>query len=330
MQGSSLLQPGSVYEDYQIEGMIGRGENALVFLAKHVHAGTWHAVKILHRIDSRRRLRLQQEGLIREELRHPNIVPVVAYIDVEGDPALVMDHVDGLTFHEWLHQEDPSLLEVLGAFRDIMQGIRHAHHHQVIHRDLKPSNILMERAPNAQWTPRISDFGLAKALAPEVGKFGGLTTVNTGLGTAGYAAPEQVRDASGVTPRADLYAVGCILYESVCGVAPFGGMSTFDTLAAQKDERFTPPEHIAPGLPPTLYALLRSLLSADPNARPADCDAVLAKLTAVQAEVDAMMAPPVEDESWVPGQHGVMYAAAFSAVPLVALAVGSMVVFWAT
>jgi len=110
--------------------------------------------------------------------------------------------------------------------------------------------------------------------------------VNTGLGAAGYAAPEQVRNAAGVDSRADLYSLGCILYELVCGIGPFSGLSAFETLQAQRDSRFRAPEDIAPGLPPALYDLVRQMMAVHPEERPTDCDEVLKRLKGVDKALE--------------------------------------------
>ncbi len=328
MSASPYLEPGAVYGEYEIVRHVGHGANAVVYEAKHVRTGAPFALKIMIRMDGRRRVRIEQEAIFREELRHPNIVPAIDCLDIAGDPALVMEFVEGPSVKVWLRDGEPTLVDVLAVFRGIVEGVRFAHEHQVVHRDLKPSNVLLQPGPRGAWVPRISDLGLAKALAPEVGRFGGLTTVNTGLGDPGYAAPEQVRDASAVGPRADLYSLGCILYEMVCGVAPFAGLSSFDTLAAQRDDRFTAPEHLAPGLPEELYQLIRRLLSADPLRRPADAEAVGEEMEAILDQ----LAPPVTDGGSWEALHGgpqVSLGAVLTlcAIPLVGLLLGSAVVF---
>ena len=296
MAASQYLEPGSVFGPYEIDSMVGRGTNAVVYLARHTREGTWHALKLVSRVDSRKKIRLEQEAIFRDELRHPHIVPATETVEVEDQLALVSEFVEGPSLSVWMRDSEPPLSDLLALFRGVVEGVAHAHANQVIHRDLKPSNVLLQPGPGDTWIPRISDFGLAKALSPEVGKFGGLTTVNTGLGTPGYAAPEQSRDASAVTYRADLYSLGCILYEMVCGVAPFAGMSAFDVLAAQRDHRFTAPEDLAPGLPPDLYQLIRKLLSADPMRRPPDCETVMQQVDVLYHLVAVPEPRATEDE----------------------------------
>lgn len=335
MGGSQVLEPGSVFGDYEIDSQVGRGSNAVVYLARNLRHDTWHALKLLRNLDSRRQIRLEQEGIFREELRHPNIVPVTEIVQVGGEPGLVMEFVEGPSLSVWMRDASPPLADCLAVFRGILDGVSHAHRNNVIHRDLKPSNVLLHPGSDQTWMPRISDFGLAKAMSSEVGKFGGLTTVNTGLGTPGYAAPEQVRDASAVTARADFYSLGCILYEMTCGVGPFSGLSAFDTLAAQRDDRFAPPEDLAPGLPPRLYQLIRRLISADPLRRPADCVPIMEEIDHIYEEITRPApgmepAPPEEEPAPLPPYEEVSLRLGsillLCAIPLVALVLGWAVV----
>jgi len=281
METKRELPRGAVYGDYEVDSLLSDGDQYRVYLVKHVVRRTWHELKILWVSDARRRMRIEQDAVFRDELRHPNIVAATEVLDVDDVPGLVSEFVEGPTLAEWLRDATPTIHQTLALFRGIVLGVQHAHASQVVHRDLHPAIIRLQPSSDGEFTPRISDFGLAKALVPERNRFGGLTTINTSLGTAGYAAPEQVRDASSVDHRADLYALGCILYELVCGVAPFAGLSSFDTLAAQHSDRYTPPEQLAPELPNKLYELIRELIVAVPDQRLQSCDEVLTRLDAI-------------------------------------------------
>lgn len=326
MEAKRDLEPGRILADYQIDSRLSEGNQISVYLAKHTKRRTWHEIKVLWVNDARRRLRIEQEAVFRDELRHPNIVAATEAFDYEDAPALVSEFVEGPTLAEWLRSTTPPIQQTLGLFRGLVLGVQHAHANGVVHRDLKPAIIRLQPLHDGEFTPRITDFGLAKALGPEWNRFGGLTTINTALGTAGYAAPEQVRDASSVDHRTDLYSLGCILYELVCGVAPFAGLSTFDTLAAQHSDRYTPPEQLAPGLPPKLYELIGRLVVAAPDHRIQTCDEVLDELDAIMARFGG----PLEVASelvTMKSTKGLGLVVSLVAVPTVALLVGSLVVF---
>ncbi|MEZ4235781.1 MAG: serine/threonine-protein kinase [Myxococcota bacterium] len=311
-----------------METPLGEGANAVVYLVSDTKGGKGKhqhfAMKVFRRMDSRRSLRIEQEVVFREALRHPHVVRPFDVLEVDGAPALLMEYVEGPNLQRWLEEDqNADLGERLDIFRKITEGLRYAHGRGIVHRDLKPSNILLQPGRDGKWSPRITDFGLAKALAPEVGKYGGLTTVNTGLGTVGYAAPEQVRDAAGVDHRADLYSLGCILYELVCGLEPFAGLSAFDTLQAQRDSRYRRPEEMAPGLPPGLYDLIRQLMSTRPDARPNDAEEVLRRVDAV---IDALgFAPTAVVAPKDGGMLNVALVASVCSVPVLFLLVGSAV-----
>lgn len=320
------LEAGSIYGDYQVDSRLSDTDQVSIYLAKHTKRRTWHEIKVLWVGDGRRRMRIEQEAVFRDELRHPNIVAATECLDIEDVPALVSEFVEGPTLAEWLRSTTPPIQQTLQLFRDLVLGVQHAHESQIVHRDLNPANIRLQPSRDGEWTPRIADFGLAKALGAEWNRFGGLTTINTALGTAGYAAPEQVRDASSVDHRTDLYSLGCILYELVCGVAPFAGLSTFDTLAAQHSDRYTLPEQLAPGLPPELYELIGRLVVAAPDARIQDCATVLTELDAIIAKFGGPLEVGMELVT-LKSTDGLGMVIALVAVPTVALLAGSLVVF---
>ncbi|MEM6928370.1 MAG: serine/threonine-protein kinase [Myxococcota bacterium] len=327
MEGKRDLAPGSVYGDYEVDRLMFEGPQVSVYLAKHTKRRTWHELKVLWVTDARRRIRVEQEAVFRDELRHPNIVAATEVLDIDDVQALVSEFVEGPTLAEWLRSNStPPIQQTLALFRGLVLGVQHAHAHQVVHRDLKPSNIRLQPSSDGEYTPRICDFGIAKAIGAEFNRFGGLTTINTALGTAGYAAPEQVRDASSVDHRADIYALGCILYELVCGVAPFAGLSAFDTLAAQHSDRFTRPEKLAPGLPAPLYELIGKLVVALPDQRLQSTDEMLARVDAVLAKFNSPIEVGIEMVT-MRSTDGLGMVVALVAVPMMALLAGSIVVF---
>jgi serine/threonine-protein kinase len=155
-----------------------------------------------------------------------------------------------------------------------------------VHRDLKPGNVLMEDTEKGP-VPKVADFGLAKVRLddpigdPETYTLWDdrvpLTRSGAALGTPEYMAPEQVRDAAKVDARADLFSLGCILYELACGKQAFSG-DVVDVYKAVTDGRYVPPEELAPELPDAVVVAIHSLLSVDADARLATCDQLLTLL----------------------------------------------------
>lgn len=335
MNANSVLESGVVYGHYAIDSVLESRDDGETYLARHTQRATWHALKVVDHLDARKRMRLEREAVFRDELRHPNIVPATECIDVGGRPALVMEFVEGPTMRSWLDEDVRPLTDKLALFRGIVEGVRFAHAMQVVHRALTPSHVVLQPGPGDTWIPRIYDFGLAKAKNPEMGKYGGLTTINTSLGPSGYAAPEQSRDAASVEESADLYALGCILYELVCGVAPFTGMSAFDALTSKTRESYPPPAHVAPGMPNELYSLLHRMLAADASDRPS-CDSVLSELDRVYERVVASHTPRIpagrkaSTSTWnvdLEEQVDLQSVLILCCIPLCGLVLGLVVVF---
>jgi len=159
----------------------------------------------------------------------------------------------------------------LGA--GVLEAAAAAHAAGLVHRDLKPSNILLEARPGERPLPRITDFGLVKALAA-IDR--GATATGLMMGTPGYMPPEQYRDAKRVDARGDVFALGVILYELVCGARPFGGRDPITLHHEAAAAAFQPPRSRAPALSPARAAAIVGALSPRPEVRPADARALLA------------------------------------------------------
>lgn len=332
----ATLQRGRMIGPFMVVDMVGVGANGAVYRVEDSRDGTRRALKVFDQVDSRRRVRIEQEAVLGHRLRHPNIVAATDVAEVDGQPALISELVDGPSLERWLHTDAPEDLATrLKVFRGVVEGCAYAHQQGVIHRDLKPTNVLLQSElvnGRSRLVARITDFGLAKALSAEVGRFGGLTTVNTGLGTTGYAAPEQVRDATSVDHRADLYSLGCLLYELLTGIAPFAGLSSLATMQAQREGRFRDPREFVVGLPHDLERLVVEMLQPSPEARPSSCDEVLRVLddllvglaegTTIEADRDGVPTTGTPADGLE-----LSTLLALSAIPAVGMLLGSAVVF---
>jgi serine/threonine-protein kinase len=268
-----MLEKGRRIERYVVEGLVGEGGMAHVYRVRHDALGTSHALKVLKVAGPAIQERLVREGRVQASLRHPNIVAVTDVLDVDGSPGLIMEHVDGPSLDVWLQRRRPTLAQVESIFRGILAGVARAHRHGLIHRDLKPGNVLIEEGEDGL-VPKVADFGLAKILLE--GDVGGVhaTRSGVGMGTPAYMSPEQVRDAKGVDARTDIFAMGCILYEMVCGRTPFDGPDVLTIFVALAEGSYEPPEKRVPGLPRPLAQTIRACLMTDRHQRPADCAAV--------------------------------------------------------
>lgn len=271
-----LLQPGHTYERYTVEALLGQGGLAEVYRVRHTLLGTSHALKVLTVPSTRIRERLLQEGTIQARLRHPNLVAVTDVIEVDGAPALVMELIEGPTLEQRLAQGPLDLLDLDAFGRAILSGVAAAHAQGMVHRDLKPANVLL--APEGRrFIPKVADFGLAKLLGDEPSV--GHTRTGAVMGTPLYMAPEQVKDAKHVDARADVFALGAILYEMATGRKAFEGGDVADILQRVRDVRCVPIERLRDDLPPAFLAVVRAALVQDPNGRPDDARALLALWT---------------------------------------------------
>ncbi|MDP2306490.1 MAG: protein kinase [Pseudomonadota bacterium] len=270
-----MLEAGRQVGNYRVEQLIGRGGQGLVYRAVHVQLGSVHVLKVLQLDRGPLRERLLDEGRIQARLRHPNLVPVTDVVEVDGALALVAEFVAGVPMDAWVAAEHPSLDTRLDVFRGVCAAVGFAHGARVVHRDLKPTNVLVE-VVEGRAIPRVTDFGVAKLLDPIPGQ--SVTLPGLPVGTPGYMAPEQLRDASSVDERADVFALGCLLYELACGMRPFPDRDLATYAAALTTGAFVAPDDCTDGLPPEVGRTVAACLRIDPGARPADIAGVVALL----------------------------------------------------
>lgn len=269
------MHTGDVFEKYRIEGVLGQGAMATVYKARHTMLDSVHALKVLHIQNEGVKARMIQEGKVQSGLRHPNIVSVTDIIDVKGAPGLVMEYIEGPTLEKWLTEYRPSMEEAEALFLGVLSGIERAHNMNLIHRDLKPANVLL--APvDGQWVPKITDFGLAKTQVRLVDFKATMTGVM--MGTPAYMAPEQIRDASSVDHRADIFSLGCMLYELMCGVVPFDHEDWVEVLAQVKKGEYKAPESHNPNIPNRTRLAIQAALCVDIQKRVASVAAFRAIL----------------------------------------------------
>ncbi len=195
-------------------------------------------------------------------MRHPNIAAVTDVVDIDGIPRLIMEFVRGSSLDVLLFNESLTMEQVDHLAEGIMKGVAAAHEAGTIHRDLKPANILLE-VVDGVLTPKVTDFGLAKALD-------GYTETAAGvmMGTPQYMAPEQIEDASTVDYRADVFSLGAMLYEMVSGERPFDGATVPQVLQKVLDNERKPISEVAPHIPMNRQRAIESALHPDREQRP--------------------------------------------------------------
>jgi serine/threonine protein kinase len=280
--------PGDTVDRFTIEELLGRGGMASVYRVRHTTLGSDHALKVLDLTHGSIRDRLKLEGRLQARLAHPHIVSVTDMIEVEGSPGLIMEYVPGFSLDVLLKRIRPDPATIDQLFRPILDAVIHAHRSEVVHRDLKPGNVLVQEV-DGRLVPKVSDFGLAKLLGEEDS---GHKPTRTGfaMGTPGYMAPEQIRSAKHADQRADVFSLGCILYELWCGEAPFRGDSVYDVLVSIEAREFTRPRALRPDLPDSVERAILACLEPDPDKR----------LPSAQALRDALYPAPGMPDKQVP------------------------------
>jgi serine/threonine-protein kinase len=220
----------SLTGSYEVERVLGIGGSAVVFQALDVKHHRRVALKVLRpeiaaQIGSRRFL---QEIEVASRLSHPHVLALYDSGEVDGILYYVMPLVDGVSLRERLRREGPLPLEdALRITRDVASALQHAHDHGVVHRDVKPENILLTRDGAAS----LADFGLAHVLAEVPATR--LTAGGVAVGTVWYMSPEQGAGGS-ADPRADQYALACVLYEMLAGDPPFQGRTAQNVIARHR------------------------------------------------------------------------------------------------
>ncbi len=297
-----MLSPGHQVDRFEVEAILGQGGMAVVYRVRHATLGSLHALKVLTVHSPGLQSRLVQEGRMQATLRHENIVAVHDIVDVNGFPGLVMDWVDGPDLEHWLQRNRPDLDTRLRLFIGVLRGVHRAHRAGLVHRDLKPGNILVAQGEEGP-VPKVADFGLAKVVSAERPDAGHHTRTGATMGTPGYMAPEQVRNAKDVDQRADIWALGCILYRLATDALPFGGLDTVELLNNICAAAYTPPEKLRVDLPAPIGDAIRGCLVVDRDQRIPDCPTLLAVLQGEQtwsaAPVDAGIAGGATLADWV-------------------------------
>ena len=261
------LAIGTIIHNYQITRRLGEGGMGVVYKAQHRTLETYAAVKILKPAAATRDWagqRFISEAQAAARVHHPGIVSVFDVGELPGGQLyILMEYLEGETLARRLKGRRPMPPEIVRVFADqVLNALAVVHARGIVHRDLKPANIYLVKDPDLDHGERVKllDFGLAKLTErpSELQTMSGIV-----MGTPGYMAPEQWQALRTIDHRADIYSLGIILYEMLCGRRPFSG----DELYAQVDQ---PPISLIernPAVPPDLDAIVMRMLAKDRAAR---------------------------------------------------------------
>src|ERR1700752_232313 len=271
-------------EKYRLEQKLGVGGMGSVYRARHILIDRAVAVKVLHpRLvdDDAARIRFEREAQAAGRLQHLNAVAVTDFgKTVDGHVYIVMELLEGHTLREILAREAP--LETARAVSMMLQisaAVAAAHEAGIIHRDLKPANILVTQSADVPSIVKVLDFGIAKLAADTLDDDDqmALTQIGVMIGTPRYMSPEQC-DGLELTPAADVYSLGVILYEMLTGSVPFSGSSPLAIAIKHANDPPRPPREIVASIPDELQLLVLHALEKHPEERPRDAAAFRTQL----------------------------------------------------
>jgi eukaryotic-like serine/threonine-protein kinase len=286
------MQRGAVIaERFEVEEVAGQGGMGEVYRARDRDSGRLVAVKVLHAVLATGQgaaQRFEREATLLASLTHPGIVQHVAHGWLaDGRGYLAMEWLEGEDLSTRLRRGPLGVEESRALVEQAAEALGLAHKRGVVHRDIKPSNLFLCRDGRVA----VIDFGIARAQAVAVD----MTRTGMILGTPGYLAPEQARrGAKALDARADVFALGCVLFECLTGKAAFSGDNPLAVLSRVLLEEVPPVSSVRPGVPPALESLLARMLDKDPDGRPADAGAVAQELDRVARASQAMMLGDVE------------------------------------
>ncbi len=274
---------------FEIEERCGQGGMGTLFRGRDMRTGAGVAIKALFLLSDQADFkRFEREADILASLDHPAIVRYVAHgTTSHGDAYLVMEWLAGEDLAGRLARGPIPVPEVLRLTKRIAQGLWLAHARGIVHRDVKPSNVMLPGG--SVEVAKLVDFGIARATTPAQSA---TTRTQKGmlLGTPSYMAPEQARGRA-LDARADVFALGCVLYECLTGQRAFRGEDVLEVLARVLLDAPVPPSHLTPSVPPALDALVLGMLEKDPANRVATCREIIAAIQPLLGEGATSVTP---------------------------------------
>jgi len=273
----TVLKAGQRLRNITIESLLGEGGMGSVWKGRVDIVDMPVAVKVMHpdlAASEQLRLRFLQEARAMAALRHDRIVPLNDFFleETTGLLVLVMPLMEGRPLED-VFKDNPNGLAVSGALKyagDVLSALAFAHEHGVVHRDVKPSNILITKEDKAY----IMDFGIAKLRTES--RVAAATQAGATIGTPDYMSPEQIRMPDQLDGRSDMYSLGCVLYEMLCGRPPFnpaveGGERMVAVMNAHLRETPVALRSLNPSVPEDLERIVTKAMAKTRDERFADC-----------------------------------------------------------
>ncbi|HXA50186.1 MAG TPA: serine/threonine-protein kinase, partial [Candidatus Acidoferrum sp.] len=255
------IQIGDVVGDYKVIGIAGSGGMGAVYKIEHIITKRVEAMKLLppgSSSEPEQVQRFEREIQVQARLHHPHIVALYNAVRTGGSMALVMEFVEGESLQRVLEYGALPVKTALDYTSQVLSALAYAHEAGVIHRDVAPANIIITQDRIA----KLTDFGLARAETDLR-----LTSSGVPVGSPWYMSPEQVRGIGVIDARSDLYAVGAVLHEMLCGKKLYDVDGAFAVMRAQVEATPAPPSSWNRAVPPVVDEIVRRALAKDPAKR---------------------------------------------------------------
>ena len=294
-----MITVGQQIGGYTVVQRLGQGGMGEVYLAQHRRVARRAAIKVLIPELSKNASIMERfftEARATSLIRHPGIVEVIDCDVQDGQAYIVMELLEGESLNDYVRRVGGLMGDVpliLGVGIEVAGAVGAAHALGIIHRDLKPDNVYMHlpAAADSLTMIKVLDFGIAK-LAQQ----GVTSQTSTGvlMGTPSYMSPEQCRGAGRVDARSDVYSLGCILYETVCGMPPFVREGMGDLIVAHVSEAPVPLVKLVRGLPAEIDAVIQRMLAKNPDERPQTMEEVARDLRTCATQLGMRVDPPLK------------------------------------
>ena len=274
--GPRQLDPGTMLDGkYRIESLIAVGGMGAVYVGTHTALRKRVAIKVLNpQLNNPQMIeRFHREAITASQIGHEGIAQVTDIgTSAQNEPFLVMEYLEGESLASRIRSAGVLPIEVAAELAcSILSPLGAAHAAGIVHRDLKPDNVFLVRQSRGEMV-KLLDFGISRAQGLE-GEFR-LTTTGLVLGTPFYMSPEQARGDTNITPAADIYALGVILYEMLVGRVPINAENYNQLMYKVMTGDYVPPRTLRPELPPELEQIILTTMAIEPLQRPGSAAAL--------------------------------------------------------